>query len=210
MVSGTLSDKVAHVLFAYRNTPQTTTGVSPAELLMGHKLRSQLDLLRPDLSKRVELKQQQQQKAKHDMHTRDRLFLVGDPVFIKSFRRGAEVQWTPGQITGSTGLRSFSVQLEDGRIVRRHNDHIHYRTAPPMNIDPWLLSSDSSGEEEVDVESRIGNTDSSETETPSLSTSGSTQPENCQNSSNSTQPEIRRNPPRQRRPPDYYAPLVFH
>ena len=209
MVSGTLGDKVARVLFTYQNTPQTTTGVSPAELLMGHKLRSQLDLLRPDLSKRVELKQQQQ-KAKHDMHTRDRLFLVGDPVFIKSFRRGVEVQWTPGQITGSTGLRSFHVQLEDGRIVRRHSDYIRYCTAPPMNTDPWLLSSDPSGEEKVDVESRNVNTDSSETETPSLSTSGSTQPEICQNSSNSTQPEIRRNHPHQRHLPDYYAPLVSH
>ena len=42
-------------------TPHTTTGVSLAELLMGRRLRSRLDLLYPDVSRRVE-KQQDRQK----------------------------------------------------------------------------------------------------------------------------------------------------
>ena len=32
---GTLSYRIAKLLFTYRNTPHTTTGMTPAELLMG-------------------------------------------------------------------------------------------------------------------------------------------------------------------------------
>ena len=32
---GTLSDRIAKLLFTYRNTPHTTTGMTPAELSMG-------------------------------------------------------------------------------------------------------------------------------------------------------------------------------
>ena len=41
------------MLFQYRLTPQTITGLSPAEMLMGQKLRKQLDLLHPDTSNRM-------------------------------------------------------------------------------------------------------------------------------------------------------------
>ncbi len=48
-VHGSLSDRIARTLFEYRRTPQTTTGVSPAELMFGRPLRSRLSLIRPDL-----------------------------------------------------------------------------------------------------------------------------------------------------------------
>ena len=68
MKSGTLSDKIARFLFAYRNTPHSTTGVSPAELLMGRKLRSPLDLLKPDLHFRVEGRQEKQNNTMISLH----------------------------------------------------------------------------------------------------------------------------------------------
>ena len=37
---GTMEERLAKVLFAYRITPHSTTGVPPAELLLGQKLRS--------------------------------------------------------------------------------------------------------------------------------------------------------------------------
>jgi len=39
---------------SYCLTPQSTTGVSPAELLLGRQLRSRLDLLKPNKTDRVE------------------------------------------------------------------------------------------------------------------------------------------------------------
>ena len=34
---GTISDRLARFLFQYRNTPHTTTGLIPAELLLGRR-----------------------------------------------------------------------------------------------------------------------------------------------------------------------------
>ena len=49
MQTGTLQVKIAQFLFSYQNTPQSTTDIAPAQLFMGRKLRSPLDLLKPDL-----------------------------------------------------------------------------------------------------------------------------------------------------------------
>ena len=48
MILGDSETRLARFLYHYRITPYVTTGVSPAELLMGRKLKSQLDLLQPD------------------------------------------------------------------------------------------------------------------------------------------------------------------
>ena len=43
-------------LFQYHITPYSMTGISPAELLLGHRPRSHLDFLLPDISNRVHQK----------------------------------------------------------------------------------------------------------------------------------------------------------
>lgn len=49
MQGPSIETKVSRFLFSYRITPQATTGLSPAEMLMSRRLRSTLDLIRPDL-----------------------------------------------------------------------------------------------------------------------------------------------------------------
>uniref|UniRef100_A0AAQ4PHJ0 Gypsy retrotransposon integrase-like protein 1 n=1 Tax=Gasterosteus aculeatus aculeatus TaxID=481459 RepID=A0AAQ4PHJ0_GASAC len=61
----TLETKVARFLFNYRITPQTTTGLSPAEMLMSRRLRSTLDLLLPDVKSKIR-KKQLKQKEQND------------------------------------------------------------------------------------------------------------------------------------------------
>ena len=51
-MEGPLLEQIPRFLLQYRITPQTTTGQSPAELLMGRKLRTIFDLLHQDLSKK--------------------------------------------------------------------------------------------------------------------------------------------------------------
>ena len=80
--SGSIHDKIARVLFQYRTTPHSTTGITPAELLLGRKLRSRLDLLKPNIGQKVAAKQQQQ-KNFHDTHCCEHTFSVGERVFIK-------------------------------------------------------------------------------------------------------------------------------
>ena len=79
--AGTIKARLAKVLFAYRITPQTTTGISPSEMLLGKRPRSRLDLLKPHTTERVESKQLQQ-KAKHDARAKPRKFHTGEPVFV--------------------------------------------------------------------------------------------------------------------------------
>ena len=84
---GSLQDRVNSFLFKYCTTPQTTTGVTPAELLLGRKLRSQLDLLVLDIGERVR-KRHSLQKHSHDLHAKDEQFQENNPVLAKNFSAG--------------------------------------------------------------------------------------------------------------------------
>ena len=42
-LTGTLETRLSRFLFAYRTTPQTSTGISPAFLMFGRTLRTRLD-----------------------------------------------------------------------------------------------------------------------------------------------------------------------
>ena len=55
-----MSFRIAQVLFTHRITLHNTTGISPAELLLGRRLRIKLDLIRPNTAKRAEEKQDAQ------------------------------------------------------------------------------------------------------------------------------------------------------
>ena len=122
---------LSRVLFQYRITPHSTTGVSPSELLYGRRIRSHLDLIQPDLARHVEAKQMAQKKN-HDCHSRDRVFQIGDLVFIKNF--GNRLPWLPGEIKEIQGPVSYSVLLNDGRSFKRHVDQIRVRTVPDSSV----------------------------------------------------------------------------
>ena len=80
--SGSLKHKVSQFLFAYRNTPQTTTGQTPAELIFGRQLRTRLSNVKPGVEERVQ-KKQENQKRNYDGKAKDRYFKVGDMVYVK-------------------------------------------------------------------------------------------------------------------------------
>ena len=118
MKEGTVTDRLAR---AYRNTPHSTTGVPPAELMFGRKLRGQFDILKPSVETTVEY-HQERQKLNHDQHSRMRSFSEREAVFFRNFGPGET--WLAGTITRVSGPLSYHIQLADGRVVRRHQDHI--------------------------------------------------------------------------------------
>lgn len=124
MSGHTLETKLSRFLFQYRITPYTTTGISPAEMLMGGKPKSHLDLLHPDVGVRV-VRSLEEQKERRDRHAKERFFKPGDCVFIKNFSQGPPQ--LPGIICHQTGPVSFMVDLCDGRQIRRHQDHLRVR-----------------------------------------------------------------------------------
>lgn len=127
MGEGSVETKVSRFLLKYRTTPQTTTGETPAELLMNRRLRTHLDLVRPSLAERVQ-RNQSKQKQQHDLHARDRDKELTETVavYVRGYQASGE-KWIPGILLEKTGPVSWKVRTQNGQIVRRHNDQIRPR-----------------------------------------------------------------------------------
>ena len=124
-LTGSLQTKLSQFLFNYRLTPNTTTCVAPAELLLFRRPRSHLDAMVPQgLKVRVQ-QQQQKQKCQHDQHAKLRVFKQGDSVLILDFCRGSSSSWSPGTVMETSHGQSYEIKLSSGQIVKRHVDHIH-------------------------------------------------------------------------------------
>ena len=103
----------------YRRTPHSTTGRTPAELMLGRQFRTRLSLLQPDLP-HVEKKQQLGKPV------RPTKFSNRYHVFIRNYGVNRRVKWIPGRVTSSMGTRMFNVQCADG-VHRRHVDQMRQR-----------------------------------------------------------------------------------
>ena len=121
--NGMLQTKLSRFLFHYRLSPNTTTGIAPAELMLKHQPRSHLDSIVPNIKGNIR-QQQQKQKTKHDVCSRVRTFKQGDSVLVRNFGKRTDSQWLPGVITELCGTNSYKVQLDNDQIVQRHADHI--------------------------------------------------------------------------------------
>ena len=122
-----LSVRLAQFLLCYRSTPHATTDSSPSELFLQRKIRTRLDLLKPDLETFVASKQAHQKKH-HDSHAKYRQLSPGQLVMAKDFRSTSK--WVPGVIVARTGPLSYTVKLGNGKIIRRHIDHLCDRSTP--------------------------------------------------------------------------------
>ena len=124
---GTLETRVSRFLFSYRVTPQSVIETSPAELMFGRRLRSHLELMQPVMGAKVH-HHQEKQKSSHDLHAKARVLECGDKVFIKDTSSSKE--WDSGVVIEVNGPVTYKVKLQDGRILRRHIDHIRKRQSP--------------------------------------------------------------------------------
>ena len=114
---GNLETKLARFLFAYRNTPQSTTKISPAELMFGRKPKTRLDFMHPDLQSKV-VSNQMRQKENHDKaHSQYRSFKCEENVYARNYFKNAP-KWTEGIISRVLGPVSYKVLLKDGVEVK--------------------------------------------------------------------------------------------
>ena len=91
-----LSHRLSSFLLTYQNTPHASTNATPSELFLKRSLRTCLDLLHPNVESVVCLSQAKQ-KAQHDVHAKEREFVIGQDVLAKNFCSGTK--WLPGTIT---------------------------------------------------------------------------------------------------------------
>ena len=146
-------DTLNRFLFNYRLTPHTTTGVSPAELMFGRRLRSKLDLLWPadSVSSRV-VKKQNIQRRDHVAAPRTLHLPPDSPVMIRNYTPGG-CKWTPSKIVKQSGPLSYRCETPSGAIVKRHQDQIITRTIPSSPTESFeaVANSDSSQEPVIPV-----------------------------------------------------------
>ena len=113
---------ISRYLFAYRNALHSSTGETPAERMMGRKLRTRFDVMRENLQEEKSAERQ----VKNYAGKRELVLAVGDLVFAKDLRTLGKNIWAKAKITKSLGPRMYECQLVDGSklIWRRHLDQL--------------------------------------------------------------------------------------
>ena len=167
-------------------------------------------MLRPDVSQNVH-RSQERQKEHHDQHARQRTFHVGQTVMAKNMRAGPS--WVPGTIVQQLGPVTYLVDVSDGRVWKRHVDHLKDRVAESLT--PWTPDQTENipGDHQIMPTEKVVDLPTIATPpviiTPSESgttplTADDTSPD-LPSLATSNAPTTRRYPARERRPPDRYS-----
>ena len=109
-----LHAKLQRFLFQYRNTPHTTTGLTPSELFLGRHVRTRLSMLRPEVSERIRAKQEKQMMA-GPQATRE--FLKGDRVWVRNYH--TPEKWKKGMVIAKCGSVDYQIQV-GAHVWHRH------------------------------------------------------------------------------------------
>ena len=114
--AGDIETKVSRLLFKYRMTPHTSTGVSPSQLMLNREIRTPFHLMQPG----------SQSTPKAEVRAAARKFKVGDLVWSKNFGKGDK--WVPGVIVEVRGNVNYTVKLsgQEGK-THRHVDQLKER-----------------------------------------------------------------------------------
>ncbi|KAG7308938.1 hypothetical protein JYU34_006209 [Plutella xylostella] len=112
-----ISEKLLGYLFNYRNSPHCTTGVSPAKLMFGRDLLSQLDLIIPASKESVVNKDTSMLKD-------NRLFEQGDVVWARSYQH-KKTMWSIAIVKNKLGNRMYEVLFRNNNTTcKRHADQL--------------------------------------------------------------------------------------
>ena len=134
---GSLHQKIQRFLLAYRSTPHATTGSTPSKLFLQRELRTRLSLAKPDLASHVAI-QQDKMKAYHDRRAKFREMAVDDTVLARDHL--SSQKWQAGTVLEHKFPHSYQVQLDDGRIWKRHFDDVLQNTPSDQTTAPSTAS----------------------------------------------------------------------
>lgn len=110
-----------NVLFSYRNSPQKTTGMAPAEMFFGRRIPTVFDNIKPNLRKKLEVKLGKEQAK--DKKKEIKNFLRGEEVWIKNEHGNG---WSAGTVKNENGLYSYEVMC-GGQLKRKNSDQLKNR-----------------------------------------------------------------------------------
>ena len=95
-------------------------------MMFKRPLKCHLDLLKLNIEETIQARQIQQQ-LNHDIHSKDQKFQINDSVFAENLGHGSK--WLEGIVEEIKGPLMYMMKLHDGRILKRHVDHIWNRTS---------------------------------------------------------------------------------
>ncbi|KAL0098925.1 hypothetical protein PUN28_020833 [Cardiocondyla obscurior] len=95
-------------LLHYRAAPHASTNVSPAELFLGHKIRTKLDLIFPS----------QKEEATANFAIKVKQLRLGQRVACRNYI--GNVKWKYGYVKKVIGKLHYEITLDDDRIWKRH------------------------------------------------------------------------------------------
>ena len=132
---GTLPQKIRTILRTYRTTPNRTIGdKTPAELFLGRKPRSKLDLLVPVTERSVNSVEastrdyKRRMKDDYDRHhgAKPKSFREKQRVYTTKFQNN-KTFWVPGVVKSRTGSVNYEVEVEGG-VVQKHANQMKSRS----------------------------------------------------------------------------------
>lgn len=105
-VKETMETIVARYLFAYRNTPHSVTGESPAKLMFNRKLRTRLDMLKENYRDKNIERQIENYPGKRRIE-----FVIGDLVWVKDYGDQNKETWVKAEVIECLGYRNYLCKL---------------------------------------------------------------------------------------------------
>lgn len=112
--SGTTQEKLYTFLRAYRRAPHSSTGISPAMLFLKREIRTNLDMVRPQVPPIIAKRQ--------EATFMDPMLHEGESVAVRSFVNPLH-KWKKGTIVARDGQLQYTV-LIDGELHRKHVEHL--------------------------------------------------------------------------------------
>lgn len=103
---------VCRYLINYRNSVHCTTNETPSFMMMGRKVRTLFDLLKPHKNEKLEVK------------GRTQTLKEGEKVLIKDYRNKNNPIFIEGIVKEAQGTKNYICETKEGHLWRRHIDQI--------------------------------------------------------------------------------------
>ena len=107
----TILNRLENFLFVYRNTPCTSTGVSPSENIFKVRPRTRYDLLKPSFNEKL--------KLKSDITRNAKIYSLNELVYVKNKQTKL---WQKGKIVKVISYSTYLVQIDTNIKFVHAND----------------------------------------------------------------------------------------
>lgn len=115
---------IQRFLFDYRCAKHTTTGESPAKLLIGRELKSRFSLMKPPLVQN-RIRESQQTTIENHHGSRNVEFEVGESVFVRDYTNPNKKAWQKATVASRIGSQMYNCILtRNKKPIMRHLDQM--------------------------------------------------------------------------------------